>query len=125
LTLASRKLTFLGGLWLALVTVFVLALDPIDAAPAREISGSPFSFFTSDVSLGPSRAPAPDRLVRPRASADPGVNSTDAATPPRRAFALPAGPRPAAVVAPRPDMNPPAGAAVRIARARAPPPPRA
>jgi hypothetical protein len=55
-----RKRSFSALLWLALATVLALALDPF-APVSHETPGSAFSFFTSDVSLGPTRAPAPEK----------------------------------------------------------------
>jgi hypothetical protein len=55
-----RKRSFSALLWLALATVLALALDPF-APVSHETPGSAFSFFTSEVSLGPTRAPVPEK----------------------------------------------------------------
>jgi hypothetical protein len=46
--------------WLALMVVLTCALGSF-GSPARATSGSAFNAFTSDVSLGPQRAAAPEK----------------------------------------------------------------
>ena len=53
--LAPRKWAYALFLWLSLATVLVPALGS-SGSPLRLTEGSAFSAFTSDVSLGPSRA---------------------------------------------------------------------
>lgn len=68
----ARNWGFGAFLWLLLATVLMLAFDPFGPA-VHETSGSPFSFFTRDVSLGPSRAPAPEKATAElRANPPPG-----------------------------------------------------
>jgi hypothetical protein len=123
-TLVPRRLTRLLFLWLALATVIASALDPVVGSPLAESHGSAFNAFTSDVSLGPSRATAPERerkyLGRPAAgSGQPGAGTAIAAPQPPFRLAPPPAP---AVLAVAP---PPEGHAFRLAarasRARAPP----
>ena len=124
MTLVPRRLTRLFFLWLALATVIGSALDPVVGSPLAESHGSAFNAFTSDVSLGPSRATAPERdrkyLGRPApGSGQSGAAGTiAAATLPSRLVPPPA----AAAIAFAP---PPEGHAFRLAarasRARAPP----
>lgn len=108
LSLASRGWAFWGSLWLALATVCALALDPFGGSPVREISGSAFSFFTSDVSLGPTRAPAPEKAVRLRAHADPATHFDALAVMPRPGTIAPAARGTPAFLASRFDPDSPA-----------------
>jgi hypothetical protein len=50
-------------LWLSLVTMLTCALGSF-GSPVRASSGSAFNAFTSDVTLGPSRAAAPTKENR-------------------------------------------------------------
>jgi hypothetical protein len=60
LSLAPHRSAFAFFLWLSLAIVLGPALDPV-GSPLREVSGSAFNAFTSEVSLGPSRAAPPER----------------------------------------------------------------
>ena len=60
MSLASHRSAFAFFLWLSLAIVLGPALDPV-GSPLREVSGSAFNAFTSEVSLGPSRAALPER----------------------------------------------------------------
>ena len=124
MTLDLRRWAFSIVQWLALAIVLAPALDPV-GSPLVQTSGSAFNVFTSDVSLGPSRASAPerDRKVQtpPTGGSDDGAPSLFAAllpssTAPRPVLAAPAVPArtPATTRAPR-------GAAARPFQARAPP----
>jgi hypothetical protein len=62
--LSGRDWSHGAIVWLILATVLAFALDPFGSA-ARPTRGSAFSYFTTDVSLAPNRAPTPDR-PRPR-----------------------------------------------------------
>ncbi len=59
-TLAPRNWAHVVFLWLSLATVLAPALIPF-GSPLIVRSGSAFSAFTSDVSLGPKRAAEPER----------------------------------------------------------------
>jgi hypothetical protein len=57
---ALRRSAFALFLWLSLAVVLAPALDPI-GSPFGGATGSAFSAFTKEVSLGPARAAAPER----------------------------------------------------------------
>ena len=121
LSLTVHRRMFLGGLWLALATVFALALDPYSGSAVHETPGSAFSFFTSDVSLGPSRAPAPEKMVRASIATDPAIDAHHQAALPARAILAPPPSMQAREVAILPGTSPPARFPRGILRARAPP----
>lgn len=117
---ASRGRANFGFLWLSLAIIFAHALSP---AGSRLLvaSGSAFNGFTSEVSLGPSRASAPERdRAREIAKGDPGGSPAPAM--------LPAGPvaRPGhgptgSAFPPQTRIGAPAQVPARGFRARAPP----
>jgi len=93
LSLALHRSAFSLFLWLSLAVVLAPALDPV-GSPLREVSGSAFSAFTSEVSLGPSRAAPPERerkfQAMPAGGSDHGAARAEAARSVRRiAIALP------------------------------------
>ena len=89
---ASRHWLRSFALWLALAVVLTCALGSF-GSPVRASNGSAFNAFTSDVSLGPSRASEPEKE---RKEQTPGTRSAGqakivlAANLPRAP--LPAGP---------------------------------
>lgn len=78
MTLASRYRLRTAFLWLALVVVLTCALGSF-GSPVRASSGSAFNAFTSDVSLGPSRASEPEKQHREQAPPSGGSDQTKAA----------------------------------------------
>ena len=84
MSLALRRSFFFLSLWLSLAIVLAPALDPV-GSPLREVSGSAFNAFTSDVSLGPARAAPPERdrkdQALPAAGSDRWYLRTEAAVP--------------------------------------------
>jgi hypothetical protein len=93
LSLALHRSAFSLFLWLSLAVVLAPALDPV-GSPLREASGSAFNAFTSEVSLGPSRAAPPERerkfQAMPAGGSDRTAARAEAARPVRRiAIALP------------------------------------
>lgn len=91
--LALHRSAFAFFLWLSLAVVLAPALDPV-GSPLREVSGSAFNAFTSEVSLGPSRAAPPERerkyQAMPAGGSDRAAPRAEAPMPVRRiAIALP------------------------------------
>jgi hypothetical protein len=82
-TAASRHFARTVFLWLSLAIVLTCAVGSF-GSPLRATSGSAFNAFTSDVSLGPSRAAEPDKERREQLPAPGGAGQAKAAT----AFAL-------------------------------------
>ena len=78
MTLASRNWFRTGFLWLALAVVLTCALGSF-GSPVRASSGSAFNAFTSDVSLGPSRASEPEKQRREQAPPSGGAGQAKAA----------------------------------------------
>lgn len=70
MTLAPRNRAHVVFLWLALATVLAPALMPF-GSPLTVRSGSAFSAFTSDVSLGPKRAAEPERDKKYQSASGP------------------------------------------------------
>ena len=73
MTLALRKWGYFVFLWLSLGTAAVHAIVPL-GSPLVARSGSAFSAFTSDLSLGPQRAAQPEKDARHHSPADPGTD---------------------------------------------------
>ena len=121
LSLTVHRRMFLGGLWLALATVFAFALDPYSGSAVHETPGSAFSFFTSDVSLGPNRAPAPEKFVRASIAPDPAIDAHHQAVLPTRATTMPAPATRAREAAILPGASPPTWFIGGLVNARAPP----
>jgi len=123
LTLDLRRLAFAFLSWLALAVVLAPALDPV-GSPLVQTSGSAFNVFTSDVSLGPSRAAAPERdrklQTLPTGGPDDGGRTIPAAMlpSPPAVPAVPGRSRPAWTLAATPA---PGDAAAAPFNARAPP----
>jgi len=126
-TLAPRQWANVVFLWLSLATVLMPALDPF-GSPLRPTQGSAFNAFTSDVSLGPSRAAPPERNRRYQSPAGGGSDERDArAQAPALTVAFipaPSG-RVAAIIFPAAPNLAPAGFIAGRVQARAPPPSRA
>ena len=61
--LVPRNWVTVAFLWLSLATVVTPALDPV-GSPLADSQGSAFNPFTSDVSLGPTRAATPEATRR-------------------------------------------------------------
>jgi hypothetical protein len=119
--LAPRNWANALFLWLSLATVLVPAIGS-SGSPLRLTEGSAFSAFTSDVSLGPSRAaPIEDEGTAQTAPGGGGGSASHV----RFALAAPAlGPAPA-LAAPGTAFDPPSPRPARFAAgaigARAPP----
>jgi hypothetical protein len=124
LTLDLRKWAFAFVWSLALAVVLAPALDPV-GSPLVQTSGSAFNVFTSDVSLGPSRAAAPERdrkiQTLPTGGPDDGAPAALAALLLPAAVLSPiiAGPAPPAWTTA--DASPPGDPAARPFQARPPP----
>lgn len=104
------------ALWLSLAVVLTCSLGSF-GSPARAESGSAFNAFTSDVSLGPTRAAEPEKERR---ELTPTPGGAGQALP---ALSLTLPPRPPAPTAVRPDVlpAPPVARIVGAVGARAPP----
>jgi hypothetical protein len=104
-------------MWLSLAVVLTCALGSF-GSPARATSGSAFNAFTSDVSLGPSRASEPEKERREQR---PAAGSAGQAKMVPAAARLPA---PPPIIAARYFVltsDPPAPATAGALGARAPP----
>lgn len=124
MTLAPRNWAYAIFLWLSLATVLAPALDPV-GSPLWPTEGSAFNAFTSDVSLGPSRADGPQKprafRTAPGDGDDPTLASAIAVLP---SFPPPAAPRAAAgTIYAAADEPAPARFAGHGFQARAPPSP--
>jgi hypothetical protein len=107
-------------LWLALTVVLTCALGSFGSA-VQASSGSAFNAFTSDVSLGPERASAPERERKEEA---PPAGAAGQARALPIAITLLAPPLPALVqVRSRAPLVPPAIVTAGAVGARAPPHP--
>lgn len=73
MTLALRRWGYFVFLWLSLGTAAVHAIVPL-GSPLVARSGSAFSAFTSDLSLGPQRAAQPEKGARHHSLPDPGTD---------------------------------------------------
>ena len=69
---ASRHWLRGFALWLALAVVLICALGSF-GSPVEASSGSAFNAFTSDVSLGPSRASEPEKERKAQTPAATGA----------------------------------------------------
>ncbi|HTU11153.1 MAG TPA: hypothetical protein VMG08_09680 [Allosphingosinicella sp.] len=81
------------SLWLSLAIVLTCALGSF-GSPARATSGSAFNAFTSDVSLGPQRASAPEKDRQEQTPASGGTGQAKALP---AATLIPAAALPAAI----------------------------
>jgi hypothetical protein len=124
LSLAPARSAYGFFVWLALAVVLAPALDPV-GSPFREVTGSAFNAFTSDVSLGPSRAAPPERERKYRVVAADVPDLQGVATTAVVLVLLICSPRTAAAVAAGLPLRSGAGPGLpggRAFQARAPPP---
>jgi hypothetical protein len=75
LTLALRKWGYVVFLWLSLGTAAVHAIVPL-GSPLVPRSGSAFSAFTSDLSLGPQRGAQTEKAGRHSGQPNDGADGT-------------------------------------------------
>jgi hypothetical protein len=83
------------SLWLSLAVVLTCAIGSF-GSPVSASTGSAFNAFTSDVTLGPSRASEPEKASKEQTPASGGTGQAGAIL--RASTALPAPPKPAAPV---------------------------
>jgi hypothetical protein len=119
LTLAPRNWLRTLFLWVALAVVLTCALGSF-GSPVRASSGSAFNAFTSDVSLGPSRAAEPEKERREQTPPSGDGSGHAAIVPAPAVTAAPPFPRAVRPVF-RPSRAPLSLATAGAVGARAPP----